>query len=382
MRVLHLLKTSVGGPWALRQVRELVRLGLDVHVTMPPNGPMVERFQEAGATVHLHQFDLPVRRPWLWPRLFEKFRALVGEISPDLIHSHFVGTTLTMRMALGHVHPTPRVFMVPGPLHLEHTLFRRGEIASAGAPDYWIGSCRWSCERYVRSGVPAERVYLAYYGLELEQYAGRVPGCLRAELNLGSDAQIVGTVSYMYAPKRYLGHTRGVKGHEDLIDATALALRDHPRLYCVVVGSAPPGAEAYEQRVREYARRRCGDRVIFLGHRTDVYDLYLDFDVAVHPSHSENIGGAPESLLLGVPTITTSVGGFPDVIREGDTGWLVPPHSPERLAGVLSSVLSDRKGARDTALRGAELSKQLFDTRRTAADVQRIYRNILAKHKA
>jgi glycosyltransferase involved in cell wall biosynthesis len=382
VRVLHLLKTSVGGPWALRQICELVRLGVEVHVSMPPHGPMVERFQQAGAIVHQHQFDLPVRRPWLWPAVFERFRGLVREVAPDLIHSHFVGTTLTMRMALGHAHGTPRVFMVPGPLHLEHTLFRRGEIASAGAPDHWIGSCRWTCERYVRAGVPAERVHLAYYGLELEQYTGRTPGRLRGELKLGSDAQIVGTVSYMYPPKRYLGHTRGVKGHEDLIDASALALRDHPRLYCVVVGSAPAGAEAYERAVREYARARCGDRVIFLGHRTDVYDLYLDFDVAVHPSHSENIGGAPESLLLGVPTVTTNVGGFPDVIREGATGWMVPPHSPERLARVLCAVLSDPEGARETARRGAELSRQLFDTRRTAADVQRIYSEILAKHKA
>ena len=50
-----------------------------------------------------------------------------------------------------------------------------------------------------------------------------------------------------------------------------------------VAGGAWNEAYAYERRVRAYARRRCGDRVIFLGTRSDIADLYADFDVVCHP---------------------------------------------------------------------------------------------------
>ena len=49
------------------------------------------------------------------------------------------------------------MFQVPGPLHLEHPLFRTVELASASGSDFWIGSCRWTCERYRGSGIGAEK---------------------------------------------------------------------------------------------------------------------------------------------------------------------------------------------------------------------------------
>ena len=81
--------------------------------------------------------------------------------------------------------------------------------------------------------------------------------------------------------------------------------------------------------MREYARRKCGEAVVCLGTRGDIADLYADLDLVIHPSHSENVGGAVESLLLARPTITTNIGGFPDLIKDGVTGYLVPPKKPD-----------------------------------------------------
>src|SRR5438128_1442841 len=99
MTVLHLLKTSVGATWALRQMRELVRLGVRVHAAMPP-GPLVPKYRAAGVEVHEAQLDLPIRRPWRVPAALRAMRQLVERVRPDIIHSHFVATTLTMRLAL------------------------------------------------------------------------------------------------------------------------------------------------------------------------------------------------------------------------------------------------------------------------------------------
>jgi lipopolysaccharide/colanic/teichoic acid biosynthesis glycosyltransferase len=282
-----------------------------------------------------------------------------------------------MRLALGWRHPVPRLFQVPGPLHLEHTPFRWIDLGSAGPRDHWMGSCVWTCHRYLASGVPREKLSLSYYGLDVEGFVPGGPGKLHRELGLPAGARIVGMVAYMYAPKRFLGQTRGLKGHEDLIDAVALCMKDDPSLYCVMVGGAWNEAYAYERRVRAYARRRCGDRVIFLGTRADIADLYADFDVVCHPSHSENVGGAAESLMLAVPTVASNVGGLPDLVKPGLTGWLVPPRDPKALAAAIKDALAHPDRARDMARRGQELTRHVFDVHRCAADVLGAYAQIL-----
>lgn len=376
MRVLHILKTSVGAAWALREIRELVKLGIDVHVALPPGGPLVGRYSESGATEHIMQFDFPVRKPWNFPMVARRFRQLVEQLSPDIIHSHFVGTTLTMRLALGRNHAVPRVFQVPGPLHLENPFFRRAEIVTAGSLDFWIGSCRWTCQRYKQSGIPNDRIFLSYYGCDLDHLQLGERGFLRSELGLSETVKIIGMVAFIYAPKRYLGQKRGLKGHEDLIDAVKLCLKAYPNIRCVMVGGPWDNATNYERSVKRYARQHCGDRVTFLGTRDDIPNIYADIDVAVHPSHSENVGGAGESCLLGVPTIATKVGGFPDIVHDGITGWLVPPKNPKALAKAMLEALHNPMEAQRRAQDGQKLAKQLFDVRRTAAEIVDIYKEI------
>jgi glycosyltransferase involved in cell wall biosynthesis len=377
VRVLHLIKTAGGGTWALRQIRELVRLGVEAHVALPLGGPMVGRYTDVGAVEHLLQTDFPIRAPWRFPALKKRFSELLKIVQPDIIHSHFVGTTLSMRLALGRGNTLPRVFQVPGPLHLEHAFFRQAELASAGAADFWIGSCRWTCKRYEKSGISHRRIFLSYYGTDIDTYAPKKHGKLRNELGLGTECKIVGMVAFMYAPKRILGQRRGLKGHEDLIDAFKICLAKNPDLRCVIVGGAWNKATKYESALHKYARQQCGDRVIFLGTRYDVPDLYADFDVAVHPSLSENVGGAVESLLLGIPTIATRVGGFPDLVRDGETGWLISPKNPHALAKAIQDALNDPTESHKRAKVGQQRARDLFDVRKSANEVKNIYEQIL-----
>jgi glycosyltransferase involved in cell wall biosynthesis len=184
-------------------------------------------------------------------------------------------------------------------------------------------------------------------------------------------------VAYMYPPKRFLGYKRGLKGHEDLIDAFSICLDKNSDIRCVIVGGPWNNATDYEKSVRKYAQNRCGDKVVFLGTRSDVADIYADFDVAVHPSLSENVGGAVESLLLGVPTIATRVGGFPDLVRNNETGWLVPPKTPIALAAALKRVLDDPKEAKKKAMAGQRLARKLFNVKNTGKEIKAIYAQIL-----
>lgn len=367
MRVLQLVKTSVGATWALRQMRELVKLGVAVHVLLPP-GPLAPHYRAAGVVAHEYSSLTDLAR---------KLERVIFNVRPDLIHSHFVNTTLLMRLILGRRHVLPRVFQVAGPLHLEHALFARTELMSAGPCDYWIAGCEWTQDRVRALGIAANRVFLAYPGVDVDEFDQRTPGRLRALLNLSPRQRIVGMVAYFYAPKPYLGQSRGLKGHEDLIEALQSVIREEPNVVGVFIGGAWGSTDRYQRRVETYARQLLGDKAIFLGTRADVADLYPDFEVAVHPSHSENVGGAVESLLSGIPTIGTSVGGIPDLVKNDETGWLVPPRDPARLASAILHALRSPAQARQLAQNGQSQARRQFDIRLNARDIYEIYQSIL-----
>ncbi|HVO70354.1 MAG TPA: glycosyltransferase family 4 protein [Aggregatilineaceae bacterium] len=376
VKVLHLVKTSEGAPFAVRQMRELVNLGVEVHVALPAGGRFIALYEAAGVHIHPAQLDFPVRKPWYLPDRFRTLRRLVKEVQPDIIHSHFVGTTLTMRLALGPKHPTPRFFQVAGPLHLENPLVRRVEMASASTPDRWIGSCQRTCDYYRAAGFQENRIFLSYYGTDIEKFSSTRTGKFRQALNLDMDTTLVGMVAYIYAPKRFIGQKRGLKGHEDLIDALKLCLAKGVRLKGVFVGGPWDGSERYEAQVRAYAQAQCSDDAVFLGHRNDVGELYPDLDIAVHPSLSESVGGAVESLLARVPTIATNVGGFPDLVVDGQTGWLVPPRCPEQIAAAILRYIDDPDTAKALAANGQRRAEYLFDVRRTAKEILEIYKTV------
>ncbi len=373
MRTLHLLKTSAGARWALLQLRELTRLGLDCHVVLPNDSGLAPQYAAAGVTVHV----LDLNAMPLTPAFFDRARALrklVTSLSPDVVHSHFVATTLLMRYALRPL-PCVRVFQVPGPLHLENPVTARVEVGSGGRMDYWIASCQWTRAKYRAMGIAADRVYLAHYGSDLEDCRPAAPGTLRRELGLADATRVVGMVAYCYKPKAYLGSRRGIKGHEDFIDAVARLRRDGVDVAGVIAGGAWLGADQYYESVQAYART-AGAGIVFLGTRRDIPAIYADLDIAVHPSLSENLGGAAESLLLGVPTVTTNIGGFADLIIEGVTGRMVPPRDPSSLAAAMRELLDDRNRAADMALAGRRHARALLDVKHTAGQVAAIYGQI------
>jgi len=319
-----------------------------------------------------------VRRPWTIPGNLRNIRKLVERVRPDIIHSYFVGTTMVLRAALGPGHPIPRIFHVPGPLHLEHRLFGKAEIALAGPRDFWIGASRKIVQLYRWYGVQSGRVFLSYLAAPPPKYTRR-RGHLRARCGIPSDAVVFGNCSYMYPPKYYLGHTKGLKRHEDLIDALALAGRRNGKIVGMLIGGPWGGADWYERRLRRRARDRAGDRICMCGflQPEEFEGAWLEFDCVVHVPISENCGGVCEPLQHGVPVIASRVGAIPEVVLDGKTGYLVPPKSPVALADAIQRVADDLHTARQMAARGQQLALHMFDVRRTAPELLAIYRHIL-----
>ena len=375
MKALHLLKTTVGARWALLQLRELVQLGIESHVVVPDEGGLVPEYRRAGVNVHVLDVNAIPGTPAFF-RAARRLRRLVHAEAPDVVHSHFVATTLVMRAAMRGM-SIARVFQVPGPLHLESRLFSALDLATASRHDVWVASCEWTRRRYIALGIDPARVFLAYYGSDLEALRPAAPGSVRQELGLAAGTQIVGMVAYCYRPKAYLGNRRGIKGHEDFIDAIGCLRAEGRDVVGVVAGGAWQGAHGYFRSVQAYAAGHPHADIVFLGTRRDIAAVYADLAVAVHPSLSENLGGAAESMLLGRPTVTTSVGGFPDLVVEGVTGYMVPPRDSRALAAAIARMLDAPEAASEVAAAGQKRARRLLDVKGTAADVAAVYGQVI-----
>ncbi len=382
MKVLQLVKTSIGASWALEQMIELRRQGMSVSVVLPGEGPLVCRYRDHGIGVHFADLDpMTILKRGVAYR--NSLRELVSSVAPDVIHSHFVQTTLSARWLLGRSDGPPRFFQVAGPLHLENSVTRAADLRSSGARDYWVPACELSRQLLFSGGVEAERVRLIYHGLRADRFVPQARGTLRDMLGVDASIPIIGMVAYMYAPKTYLGQSRGLKGHEDLIDAMTLLPPRFANAVLVIVGG-PWGdhARAYAERVVRYGKTRLGDRVKFLGTRNDVLELYPDFAAAVHPSHSENLGGAVESMMMEIPTIATRTGGFPDIVIPGRTGWLAGVRKPAELAAAITDALDNPERAKVQAVAAREFVSEKLGISGQASRLIRFYDDVLSGRQA
>lgn len=380
MKILHVVKTSHGARWAALQAGVLTRLGLDVHVVLPTDkGEAIAYWQNAQAKMHVADFSLPLGQPQAFSAKKRLIRELVATIQPDIIHSHFVTTTMMLRLALGQDHPIPRIFQVPGPLHMEHALYRYAETSLAGNRDYWVASSHYTGRLYMRHGIAADRLFLSYYAFDLKESCGENQSLLRAKYNLPQYIKLVGNINYMYPPKYYLGQRYGLKRHEDVIDALSIVIQQRDDVLGVLIGGQWGNGKSYENKLRQRGLTKAGDRILFLGRvpPQEAIQLWQGFDCAVHVPHSENCGGVIEPLAAQVPTIASNVGGLPEVVLDGLTGWIVPVGQPNVLADRIQTVLADPETAQKRAKTGQKLVTHMFDIDRTGAEIAQIYAYIL-----
>jgi glycosyltransferase involved in cell wall biosynthesis len=129
------------------------------------------------------------------------------------------------------------------------------------------------------------------------------------------------------------------KGQHVLLQALAKL----PDVGCIIVGDALFGEQDYATQLRAMvAELGLGDRVRFLGHRSDVPRLMQAVDVMVHPSIDPEPFGRTlvEAMLVGVPVVATDAGAAPDILERGRAGSLVPSGDAPALARAISAVLA------------------------------------------
>jgi glycosyltransferase involved in cell wall biosynthesis len=202
---------------------------------------------------------------------------------------------------------------------------------------------------------------LIYNGVDLERYDHQEPCCtLRDEYGMEPGSQLVGVV----------GRLEVEKGHPTLLEAWPRVLRSVPDAYLIVVGEGSRMAALHE-----IARAlRIAHRVVFTGRRDDVPAVTAALDVAVLPSYREAQGlTVLEAMALSRPVVASNVGGIPEMITDGETGLLVPPHDPAALARAIVRLLKDHQLADTIGRAGHDLVHDKFCVEMMVSQIQALY---------
>ncbi len=249
----------------------------------------------------------------------------------DVLHSHMFGSNV-WAVLIG------RLARVPVVIATEHSWTYEGQRVRKLLDGYWIGRLATAfvavspedARRMVEiEHVPARRVRTIGTGLlrdpaELQS----APGGLREELGLPPGTPLVGAIAML----------RPMKAVDVLVAAFAELRARVPGAHLAIAGDGPLRPEVEAQ----IAALGVGDAVHLLGVREDVADILRSLDVVVLPSDSE---GSPialiEAMVAGRAIVASRVGGMPWILGEGDCGVLVPPRTPDVLAGAIADLLED-----------------------------------------
>ncbi len=223
-------------------------------------------------------------------------------------------------------------------------------------------------EHWISRGLDRAKMEIVYNGigeLEIER-----PN-LHLELGIPRDHAIIGAVGKII-PER---------GYDWLIRAFARLAREKPAASLVIIGEGEASTIArLKALVRDLG---VGGRVKFAGRREKAADYIAAMDVLVLPYAIEPFGRVLlEAWSLGVPPILSDAGAIRNIVEDGKTAIIVPPGDEEELASATAGLINDRSLADRIAAEGKEAVAERFHIKRYAAEMERIYNDVLAESTA
>jgi len=324
MRILH---TIPGRNWGgmehrtIEQVKWLLAHNHQVWLAAPEDGEPYQRAKALGLPVVPLCFDPP-------SRAVPALRRFIRQNGVEIMDAH---VTRDAKAGLFCLDLCAQVRSRHVNQYLKPSLTRRLQWRMA---DHVITVAECTRQDLMRDGIidPARSCSIGGWADERffdlpDPVATRAR--LRAEIGIPDGATAIFCV----------GMLRPDKGQNFLLDALHLLKARGLELTLVLAGSATAESAEYEAGLKQQAQ---GLAVHFLGYREDVSELMQTADLVVIPSLTEaQPRVAVQAFATGRPVVASSVGGVPEIVKDGETGWLVPPAQPDALADAIARVLAD-----------------------------------------
>ncbi len=174
------------------------------------------------------------------------------------------------------------------------------------------------------------------------------------------------------------GNIRRVKGHDVFIKAAASVIRQFPKAHFSIAGDVlEPDYFAQLQALVDNLDIK--EHFHFAGGISNLRDHLAAADVFVLPSRSEGFSNAiVEAMAASLPVVATDVGGNAEAVKEGVTGFIVPPENPDAIASAITQLLCNPHRAAEMGLAGKALAAKEFTLEAMMNRTTKVYRDLLA----
>jgi len=358
MKILHVVYSfGIGGSESVaREVAMCLqeRGHVNMVVALEHDGPLSGEFRDRGIAAH------SVGRAG--KSMLRAMRDMIGvckEFRPDVIHTHH------MYMLF---HTVPAAVRVRAPIvHTEHEFWsldtRKGRLLMPLLGRFCgrITAVNDDTGRFMVDELRLREDKLAtvFNGIDLRRFNGSSI-LSRRSLGLSPGDKVAVVVARL----------EQVKNHDMLLHAWQRVCRAVPQARLLVIGE---GSQSDILKLRN-AELGLNGKVIFLGPRRDVHDILPLADVAVLSSRDE---GLPmcllEAMAVGLPVVSTDVGGVGRLVKEGEHGRLVPDDDDEAFARAVVDLFGDGERARAMGRAGLSLVKGMYDLETSVDRYQEMY---------
>lgn len=212
--------------------------------------------------------------------------------------------------------------------------------------------------------VPPRKVDVLYNGVDLSRFAGPGYPAVPRSLGVPEDAPVVGVVANL----------RPVKDLDLFLRAARVVAGQVPDAVFLLVGRGP----LRDELGRRAAELGIAGKVFFSDGKGEVLDYLRRMTIGCLCSQSEGLSNAIlEYMATGLPSVVTAVGGNPELVEDGVTGYLVPDRTPEALAARILLALQNPERSREMGRVALARCRERFDIQVAVRDLERYYLSLL-----
>lgn len=319
LKVLHIEagKHLYGGALQVAYLTDgLTKMGVECFVACPKGAHIIPALNDAVTPLPMiMQGDLDLG-------MVGRLRHSIKSIRPDIVHIHSRRGADTFGLLAAKLCKVPVV------------ISRRVDNTEAS----WIAKLKYhSADKVITisdgirqvllsQGVSADHVLTVRSAIDTNKYRPKTSSewftntfdVDAAQLAIGVIAQLI--------PR---------KGHSILFQALTKLRATQANFRVLIFGRGPD----FERLQQEAMKLRLTDVVEFVGFREDLHNILPHLDLVVHPAFNEGLGvSLLQASSCGVPILASRIGGIPEAVVEGETGWLVSPGDVDELAGKLQQL--------------------------------------------
>jgi glycosyltransferase involved in cell wall biosynthesis len=324
LRVLQVVGNGIVGGMERCVERLVERLPPDQFETQflcPFESHFTDRLRARGHLVSIT--PMPEDPPWC---SIQMACSIVNSGGVDVLHAHLPNAHVLAALA-GHLTGRPVLTTIHG-----RQLTTLDLEVHRAAGSYLSVVCRQSYHHALGLGVRRDHLSLDPNGVDTAVFQPRVatdrPGVLRRALGLDLQTPLLG----------FVGRLSWEKGPDVFVRAALLLQGNCPQAHAVLVGEGPM-EPALRTLIADLGLQH---RVHLLGLRSDMPQVYQDLDVLLCSSYTEAMPlSVMEAMASGLAVVAPHVGGVPELVAHGQTGWLVRPGDFEDMARRCGALLQD-----------------------------------------